>query len=210
MRIEWEIGEKVRCDVIAYKAVNLEGKRSEMRLFPTGSRQGRVQIEDLQSMGFRTRFGTRVILITHPGEDWEEHPWRCIRMLKGSALPVGKNRMPGIRIPDLDLLDRWDARKTNAEFQSSYDFVKRLEDGTGWTFGRGGGQGIKGQVRLIRVEQEDQAAAAVVESEQNMAVIALAKRMMGEGADLETAVKAQLVDQGLSVEEAEALMAKHL
>jgi len=210
MRIRWEIGERVRCDVVACAAVNLEGKQSEMRVFPSGSQQGSIEVEECRSLAFRAHFGTRVILITQPGDKWEQHPWRCIRLMEGKAVPEGETRMPGIRVPDLDLFDPWDAHKTNEEFQSSYDLVEHLEDGKGWTFGRGGGDGLKGRVRLIRIEREDLAQAATIETEANMAMIALAKRILKDGADVQSALKAQLVDAGLTVAQAEALMATHL
>jgi hypothetical protein len=211
MRIQWEIGERVRCDLFAYAAVNLDGKRSIMRIFPSGSKQGRIETEELRSAAFRTHYGTRVIFITHPGDDWEDHPWRCVRMCKDTSVPAtGEQRIPGIRIPDLDLLDEHTALKTDKDFQSSYDYVSKLADGTSWTFGRGGKGGLKGKVRLIRIEREELAATAAIETPANMAMIALAKRYIENGGEIRDAVLHQLVDGGLSVEEADGLLAKHL
>jgi hypothetical protein len=210
MRIKWELGERVRCDLFAFAAINLDGKKSLMRMFPTGSRKGRIETEEMRSIGIRTPIGTRVVLITHPGDDWEKHPWRCIRMMEGNVMPPGEGRLPGIRIPDLDLLDSFKARKTDTDFQSSYDFVERIEDGSSWTFGRGGGEGLKGKVRLIRVEREELAATTALETEGNLAMLELAKRHIQDGGDIRDTVKAQLVDGGLTPAQADTLMAEHL
>jgi hypothetical protein len=153
MLVEWRIDRGMRCDLVAYSGRNLNGKRTAIRIFPGGSRRGELQVEDLGSLVIRAPHGTRVLLITEPGSDWERHPWRCVRLLAGNTVaPERPGGLPGVRIPALELLDRWDARRTTTELESSFRLVERLEDGQDWTFGRSGT--LKGRIKLIRVEKE--------------------------------------------------------
>lgn len=98
----------------------------------------------------RAPYGIRVILIADPGPNWEASPWRCIRVLEAHSLLSDHKGMPGIRIPDLALLDSHEAKKTDDFMESSYPMVERLADGTDWTFGRTGDLNVK----LIRVERD--------------------------------------------------------
>ncbi len=164
MRIQWQVQHGVRCDLVTYGAVNLAGKRSQVRVFPGGGRQGDVASEHLQSLVIRAPAGTRVVLVGEPGPYWQRGPWRCLRVLESVAMaPSRPGALPGLRVPDLDLLDAVDAKRTGTQLQASYPFVDTFEAGSGWTFGRGGG--LKGAVRLVRVERDridaDQGLTAV-------------------------------------------------
>ena len=212
MLIEWETKGRVRCDIIAFAAKNLSGKRTTMRIFPTGSQQGKIATEELRSMIIRAPYGTRLVLITQPGDDWEEHPWRCVRMLDGDAVAPKKSHLPGIRIPDLDLLTPCEAKKISHDFQISYEFVDTLEEGSGWTLGKGGGGKIKGRVKLIRLEREDLAITASTPSQK--ALVALAKNILDQGEALPAealrqtiaaALEQELISEGLSPKEAQQL-----
>lgn len=209
MRIEWQIEGRIRCDVVAYAGKNLNGKRTTMRIFPSGSQQGGIDSSELVSMVVRAPYGTRILLITHPEGDWQRHPWRCIRMLKGKVMGPGKSQLAGARIPDLDLLDRGDAKKTDPDLQSSYPYVDALADGVGWTFGRGGPGGLKRRVKLIRIERET-AGSGVRLGDTQRALVSLAGDIVAEGgaADLVAAVLTRhLVASGVSAEQASAVAA---
>ena len=212
MLIEWETKGRVRCDIVAYAAKNLSGKRTTMRIFPTGSQQGKIATEELSSMIIRAPFGTRLLLITNPGPDWENYPWRCVRMLDGEAVIPKKGSLPGVRIPDLDLLTPFDAKKISPDYQVSYELVESLKEGSGWTFGRGGGEDIKGRVKLIRIEREDLTITASTPSQK--ALVALAKSILAKGEDLPAdalqqaiaaALQQELISEGLSPKEAQDL-----
>jgi hypothetical protein len=156
VKIAWEISGKVRCDLVAYGAPDLAGKRSTMRVFPGGNRRGDMASEDVRSLIIFGFHGTRVTLISHPGPDWQDHPWRCIRILPGHSLAAeGTVGLPAVRIPDIDWMDRPDARRTAQETKTSYPHADSLASGSGWSFGRFRTIGLKGRVQLIRIDRDD-------------------------------------------------------
>lgn len=160
MRVRLAVAPKMRCDIVTYAGVNLTGRRASIRIWPSGSIQGGVSSEDLGSMVIRAPHGTRVILATADGSNWEASPWRCIRLVPGFTVPSeDPNGFPGVRVPDLDLLDPPSSRRAQADLQSSYPLVERLEEGTDWTFGRTGSVTLKDHVVLIRVERDQEAGA---------------------------------------------------
>lgn len=158
--VVWHVAERMRADLVAYAAPNLAGKRSTAQVFPR-SRKGKILSEDVRSMVIRAPHGVRLILCANATDDWEQWPWRCVRMLPGSTMPSprGEVGLPGVVIPDLDLLDPFHAKRTNPDLQSSYPLVDRLVDGTGWTFGRAGLPSLKAHVRMIRIEPDGAAAS---------------------------------------------------
>lgn len=166
--VSFTIAEKMRADLVAYAAPNLTGKRSAVRIFPSG-RQGGMLAEDVRSLVVRAPHGTRVILCTRAGEAWEDWPWRAVRVLPGSCLPPKRpGGLPGVVVPDLDLLDDFGAKRTSPGLQSSYPLVDRLADGTGWTFGRAGLPSLKGHIREIRVEPDEAPAAQAGSPEERL------------------------------------------
>jgi len=154
MAVTWRVGPGVRADLVFYTGKNLNGKRQQVQLFPSGARRGSVDGGAVHSMVIRAFAGTRVILAASDSDDWEKAAWRCIRVLEGTAMR-SKMRygMPGVRLPDIDMLDEVDAKKTATDFQSSYTYVDSLADGEGWTFGRAGG--LKNRIAMISIERED-------------------------------------------------------
>jgi len=150
----WQIEKGIRCDMVCYAAVNLTGKRTQIRIFPGGNHSGDVPAGQLRSMVIRAPYGIRVILVGDPGPRWEASPWRCIRLLEDHALRSEGHGMPGVRIPNIALLDKHGAKKTDDFMETSYPLVERFADGVDWTFGRPGDL----RVQLIRVER-DRAAA---------------------------------------------------
>lgn len=167
MLIRFQVAPRTRCDLVTYSGVNLTGRRGTVRIWPSGSVQGRVETGDLQSMVIRAPHGTRVILCTHDGPDWEAHPWRCVRLLPGSTVPSESTAgFPGVRLPDLDLQDPPSAKRTQTDMESSYPLADRLADGTGWTFGRVGDVPLKDHVVLVVVEPDvDTVTGALTEGE---------------------------------------------
>lgn len=166
--VEWYVAERMRADLVAYAAPNLTGKRSPVQIFPR-SRQGTIQADELRSLVVRAPYGTRVVLCTRAGDEWEEWPWRAVRVLPGHCLPLmRKGGLPGVVVPDLDLLDAFGAKKTNPDLESSYPLVDRLEDGEGWTFGRAGLPSLKGHVRQIRVEPDGAPVDRALTSEERL------------------------------------------
>lgn len=150
--MNWQIEKGVRCDLACYAARNLTGKRHPVRIFPGGNRQGNVPTGDLSSVLIRAPYGTRVIFITNAGPSWQEHPWRCVRLIEGSSLRASGVGLPGVRLPDLDRLDHHGAKTTDRELEVSYPMADTLDAGEGWTFGRIGE--LKKKVVLIRVEKD--------------------------------------------------------
>ncbi|MCB9675549.1 MAG: hypothetical protein H6737_10560 [Alphaproteobacteria bacterium] len=154
MAMKWRVGPGVRCDLVAYAGKNLNGKRLQVQLFPTGARKGTLLGNELSSLVIRALPGTRVILAASDNDAWENAAWRCIRMVPGNFMrSEQRNGLPGVRIPDLDMMDAYTAKKTATDFEASYPYVDRLADGEGWTFGRGGG--LKNRVAMVIVDRED-------------------------------------------------------
>jgi hypothetical protein len=152
----WQIEKGVRCDMVCYAAVNLSGKRTQVRVFPKGNHTGDIPAGQLRSLVIRAPYGTRVILVSHPGPKWETAPWRCIRLLEDHALRSEGSGMPGVRIPHVELLDKPGAKKTDDFMETSYPIADRLSLGTTWTFGCPGALHIK----MIRVERDRLASDA--------------------------------------------------
>lgn len=152
--MEWYVGPHVKCDMVSYGGVNLTGPRYVVRIFPTGSRKGTFRTHELKSCVILAPVGTRVILATAIGQDgWEDQPWRCVRMLAGQMFKNDEGQM-GVRVPDLDWMDPPAAKKVNPDRQEGFPQVKRLADGTGFTFGRSGAVPLKDHIRAIWVEKE--------------------------------------------------------
>ena len=149
--MRWIVDPGVRCDLVFYAATNLTGKRATMRIFPAGNKQGTdIGPEDLRSMVIRAPLGTRVVLARSAGDTWEELAWRCIAMVPGKVVPPARNTgLPGVRIPDLDLLDEPTAKHVSRDFQATYPLAETLDGGSGWSFGRPGE--LKGRVNVIRI-----------------------------------------------------------
>ena len=155
--VKWRVGPGVRCDLLAYSAKNLSGKRTAVQLFPTGARRGDLDGTQCSSVGIRALHGTRVILAASDKDTWELAAWRCIRVLPGTTLlPENPNGLPGLRVPDLDALDPFNSKRAESDLVSTYPNVAKLEDGEGWTFGRNGT--LKNRIRFVWVEREDEVA----------------------------------------------------
>ncbi len=151
--VRWAIGPHVRVDLIGYSGVDITGAKFISQIYASGHRKGAMDGERLKSIVIGAQLGTRIILCASKDEAcWEDWPWRAIRLLDGTTYRTGDGT-PAVRVPDLEWLDKFDAKKANTDSQQSYPHAARLVDGKGWTFGRGGA--LKMKVRMIRVEHED-------------------------------------------------------
>lgn len=150
VEIEWRIAKKVRCDLLAYAGLHTGGQLQLVRVFPTGDHNGDIDGAEFQSLMIAGPIGTRVVLASHAGDDWQDHPWRCIRLVKGQTF-TARNGKPAVRVPDLDQLDDPDAWRANPDVQQSYPIAASLDDGEGWTYGRPGT--LKNNVAMILVDK---------------------------------------------------------
>jgi hypothetical protein len=92
-----------------------------------------------------------LILKTWDGDDWEQHPWRAIRLIKGAAFKTNEGGT-AIRVPDIEWIDKTDARRTDPDTNESFPFAATYKEGTGWTFGRDGT--LKGKVQVVQIMRE--------------------------------------------------------
>jgi len=209
--IRWEIGPMVRCDVITYSGPNFSGKKARMRIFPTGSRQGALDGSSLASFIFRGPPGTRIVFVSHAGEEWESHPWRAVELSKESSIQSAKSkRLRGVRVPDIDYLDHFDAKTTNPAGSASYPLARSLDSGSGWTYGQQEDGGLRNKVAVIRVEKM---GVEVPPPPVAKDLMAFARRVLDEpGEDLTTRVHEALVTElvlaGMEEPAARALAAK--
>lgn len=152
--MRWDIAEKVRCDIIAWSGINFSGRRKVARIFPVGGLQGdEFESCDISSLMVVGPIGVRVVLMASSvEEDWESRPWRAICLVEGYTFTTKKGDKPAVRIPDLDWLDDFDARRSDPDFQVTYDQVAHLAEGRGWTYGRTGDTPLRGHVRSIKVD----------------------------------------------------------
>jgi hypothetical protein len=131
--IVWDVIGRHRVDLVAWSKPDMVARRTVVQFFP-GGRQGDFRPADIASMSIRAQIGTRVTLM--------------VPATRATGLP-------GVRIPDLDRLDPFSARRTDRQFESSYPLVEHPDQGTGWTFGAIGTALLKGNVHGIRIESDD-------------------------------------------------------
>lgn len=144
------VAPKVRCDILAYAGLHCGGQMHLVRVLPHGGFEGKIDGNEFQSLFLAGPHGTRVTLATGTGDDWEQYAWRSIVLVEGKTF-VAKNGKPALKVPDLDTLDRPDARRADTESQQSYPFAATREQGEGWTFGRPGK--LKNRVRVVYVDK---------------------------------------------------------
>ncbi|MEC7983920.1 MAG: hypothetical protein VX278_02075, partial [Myxococcota bacterium] len=154
MRIQFQVEEYTRCDLVGYSGINMSGKKVAVRIFPGRSIRGTFRSNELRSLVIRASFGTQVVLATRPGSDWEDGSWRCINLIQGFHVPSAKARgFPGVRIPDLDLLNAPDAKRIQSDFQSSFPMVSSVAAGEGWTYGHIDTDKLKGNITRIIIRK---------------------------------------------------------
>jgi hypothetical protein len=176
MKVVLEVGERMRCDILAWSGIDFGGKRTVLRVFPTGNIKGKFESDQIRSMVIRAHHHTRVILCTRSEGPFEDAPWRCVRVVPGHSIPSEEPQgMPGVRLPHLDRLDLPKALRTDPNLQSSYPLVERFDDGEGWTFGTSGIPPLEGTVRRIIIEKDDGPRVRKIGEPERMARLLLAK-----------------------------------
>jgi len=190
MEVVLEIGQFVRCDLLAWSGIDFGGKRRILRVFPTGSIQGKLQSDELSSMVIRAYHGTRIIFCTRSEGEIEDAPWRCVRMIEGHTIPSEEVRgMPGVRLPHLDRIDLPKSMRTNPDLGSSYPLVERFDDGESWTFGSRGIPDLVNHVRRIIIEKDDGPRVRTIGDAERMARV-----ILGRAKDLAPKALSGLVD----------------
>ena len=148
--IDLVITPKVKCDLLAYAGLHCGGQLSVVRVLPRGEADGAIDGAAFQSLMLAGPLGTRIVLATATGDDWQEYPWRAIVLTRGHTF-TARNGKPAVRIPDLETVDRPDARRAADDARVSFDTAPSLEEGTGWTYGRPGP--LRNRVRRIFVDK---------------------------------------------------------
>ena len=154
MRIQFHVEEFTRCDLVGYSGINMSGKKTAVRVFPGRSIRGVFRSTELRSLVIRASFGTQVILATRQGSDWEIGSWRCVNVIDGFHVPSARaSGFPGVRLPDLDLFNNPDAKRIDADLQSTFPKVQSLAEGEGWTYGNIDEDKLKGNVAQIIIRK---------------------------------------------------------
>lgn len=149
--MNWELAPKLRVDVVAFAGLNLSGERRVIEIHPVGGRQGNVETPDLKSVALIGPVGTRFLFMTSDDpENWRKHPWRCVQILEGHHFLTKEGR-PCVRIPDIDFLDAPDARRTDVELQTWFEFAEDVGKSKEWTYGRPGD--LKCHVKAIKIDR---------------------------------------------------------
>ena len=150
--MKWELDPKMRVDLVCFAGINLSGERRHVNIQVVGGRHGPdVPPEELKSLVFIAPMGSLLVLKTFDGDEWERHPWRAVRLIKGSAFKTAEGGV-AIRLPDIEWLDKPDARRTDGDTNESYPAAETLKEGVGWTFGREGT--LKGKVKVISITKQ--------------------------------------------------------
>ena len=150
--MRWELAPKLRFDLVAFAGLNLSGERRVVEVHAMGGRQGDLAPEDLKSCALVGPTGLRVVFKTSDDpDDWQRHTWRCVRLVAGRTFQTKEGR-PCVRIPDLDQLTDFDARRTDPDFEELYEEAAALDASRAWTFGHVGTLPLKGNVRAIQVD----------------------------------------------------------
>jgi hypothetical protein len=151
MAIIWEIAPRTRLDIAAFEGLSCAGERHEVNIYAVGGRQGDLP-SSVRSMAISGPVGIRIILMTDgPNTPLDQQSWRCINLTKKNTF-LNKSNAPALRIPDLDWLDAFDARRSDPDTQCSYEQVSSIEEGTEWTFGYTASKPLKGNIRYIKIE----------------------------------------------------------
>jgi len=150
--MRWVLAPMVRADIAAFSGVNLGGARALANVHPLGGRQGQdIDGNALHSVVVVGPVGTRVVFSAAPSDDdWESRPWRAIVITgkNGFLTAEGKH---AVRVPDIELFDKPDARRTDPDFEQDFPQVATLAEGTGWTYGRAGR--LRNAIAAIRIDK---------------------------------------------------------
>jgi hypothetical protein len=154
MDVRFTIDPKVRAELHFFTGVNFSGNRDVVRIFVGGRRQGpEIDGDRVKSVGMSGPIGTRLVLCRSDAEEgWESEPWRAIVLVQGSTFRFGPG-VPAVQVPDLDQVDRFDAKRTDPDAMEALPIAASLSEGVGWTYGRLSFRDLlKGHVRRVRVD----------------------------------------------------------
>lgn len=150
--MQWDIVGKVRAQIVTWSGTSFSGVRKDAYVSPLGGITDDKGVSaHFRSFAIAAPYGTRVTLISRPGPEWEQHPWRCFHVLRPFAFktPEGK---PCLQCPDLEWLHAPNATRIAYDFSESVPQTARFADGTGWTFGLSDKTTLSGNVHMIRLE----------------------------------------------------------
>jgi hypothetical protein len=156
MSLDWIIAPKVRCDILTWSGTNFSGYRKLARVFAAGGRQGQqLEGDRLSSCWVVAPYGTRVVFCSAPEDhpDWMSKPWRAVVICKGTVFKT-QDGLPGVRVPDLDYLDKFNAQRTDPDFQESFPIAKTVDEGTTWTFGNS--NLLTNRINCIRIDKVEE------------------------------------------------------
>ena len=149
--MKWVIAPHSRAEIHSFTGLNLSGLRTVAEIFPAGGLQGQeIDGSTMRSAVVGGLPGTRVVFCTTISDDWLERPWRAF-VIEDKRGFRAKGGMTGVRVPDIDMVNGPTDRRTDPDFEQSFDFAETLEAGKGWTFGNPGK--IQGNVRCIRIDR---------------------------------------------------------
>ena len=150
--MQWDLVGKSAAHIVTWTGQAFSGIRKDAYVSPMGGVTDADRLgANFQSFAIAAPYGTRVTLITRPGDDWEKYPWRCFHVLKPWAFktPEGK---PCVQCPDLDWLHVPNATRIQYDFSESFAQPDTFDLGEGWTFGRKGDKPLTGNIHMIRLE----------------------------------------------------------
>jgi hypothetical protein len=151
--VRWVIQDGALGEALFFTGLNFSGQRLRVRFFPGGRMQGDdIDGTDIKSFGIIGNYGMRVTLCTARSDiDWEEATWRSVTLLEGTTFESQSGK-PAVQVPDLDVIDPFEARRTDLDNRKGYPFAKDQASGEGWTFGNATTSELKCNVRTIRVD----------------------------------------------------------
>ncbi|MCA9495203.1 MAG: hypothetical protein KC621_34985 [Myxococcales bacterium] len=155
MSIRWSIDPKVRAEVHFFTGLSFSGVRSVVHVFAGGRRQGpELEGDRVKSCALVGPMGTRMVLQASPSEtDWELAPWRAVILRQGTTIKAPVSGLPAVQIPDLDHLDRFDAKRPDPDAEEGFLLAGSVDSGEGWTYvGRNLSAELKCNVLGIRLD----------------------------------------------------------
>lgn len=163
MSMRWSIDDKVRGEVHFFTGLSFSGVRSVVQIFAGGRRQGpEIEGDRVKSCALVGPIGTRMVLQTSATEtDWELAPWRAVILRQGTTMRAPNSTLFAVQIPDLDRLDRFNAKRVDPDTEEGFELAAGLDSGKSWTFvGRNLGEGLKCRIRGVRLDFLDPGSQA--------------------------------------------------
>ncbi len=144
--MKWVIAKNSRIDFKFFTGINCSGDEAYVKVHPSGRKKDvTFPFRSFKMAGWP---GIGVYLCTSDDEDdWMNHPWRCVRITKSMG---NGPKSTLVRVHDLDLFNPPQFLALPVGAGESYPLVSSPEQGTGFTFGSGGGD-LKGKIRMIQV-----------------------------------------------------------